>query len=215
MVRTRHRRHLARVWIGRGLFAALAVSAITGCAGSNNNANLRIENNRLRDELRTKDAKLVAKQTELDATHRQLDVARAISENDLKKLFYPEQVVIDRLTGGANYDDQPGDDGVTVYLRPIDQHGDAIKIAGDVTIQLYDLAEPHDRCLIGEYTIPVDQIGKLWHGKLLTGHYSIKCPWPKRPPKNPEVTVRVTFVDYLTKRVVAAQTTCSVDLPPR
>ena len=157
-----------------------------------------------------------AQKAALDEANRQLTVARSISEDDLKRVFYPERIVIDRLTGGADYDGQPGDDGVTVYIKPVDKgrrhhQGRRATYASSSTIWR---SRPGAN-LIGEYFIPVDQIGKLWHGRLMTDHYTIKCPWPHGPPAHPEVTVRVVFVDYLTKRVVSAQSTCTVKLPPR
>lgn len=139
---------------------------------------------------------------------------RGISDEDLERIFYPEKLVIDKLSGGSDYDGRPGDDGVTVYLRPVDREGNVIKVVGDISIQLYDLAAPPQQNFIGEYKIPVDQAGRLWHGKFLTNHYTIKCPWPHGPPKHTEITIRATFVDYLTKRVISAQTTCTVKLPP-
>ena len=175
---------------------------------------LRREISQLRETVRTKDNELVAQKASIDTLNQQLNVARSISEDDIKKLFYPERLIIDPLSGGANYDNKPGDDGVTVYVQPVDKDGDVIKVAGDIRIQLYDLAAPPAQNLIGEYFVSVEQVGKLWNGKLFTSHFSIKCPWPSGPPKHAEVTIRVVFVDYLTKRVVSAQSTCQVKLPP-
>lgn len=169
----------------------------------------------LRTTLREKEHELAARQATIKELTAQLDIARSIDEEDLKRLFYPERLVIDKLSGGADYDGQPGDDGVTVYLRPVDREGDVIKVAGDIRIQLYDLAAPPQHNLVGEYTVPVDQVGRLWHGKLMTKHYTIKCPWPQDPPAHEEITIRATFVDYLTKRVLSAQTTCRVNVVAR
>ena len=191
----------------------LAALLVGGCYTSGQ-TDLQRQIARLEETVKHRDSQLVAQKATIDELNQQLAVARSISEDDLKRVFYPEKLVIDKLSGGADYDGQPGDDGVTVYVKPVDRDGDVIKVAGDVTIQLYDLAAGPDEHLVGQYTIPVDKIGKLWHGRLLTGHYTIKCPWPKQPPRHPEVTIRVTFVDYLTKRVVSAQSTCTVDLPP-
>lgn len=167
----------------------------------------------LKTQLREKDNELAAQQVTLQELQNQLTVARGLTDEDLQRIFYPERLVIDKLTGGADYDGRPGDDGVTVYVRPVDRDGDVIKVAGDIRVQLYDLANPPGQNFIGEYFITADQVGKLWHGKLLTNHYTIKCPWPNEPPAHPEITVRVTFVDYLTKRVLSAQSTCTVSLP--
>ncbi len=194
------------------LLASLLVA--TGCE-TPPSADLRRQVARLQAEVQQKNHQLVAQQATIDGLNRQLAVARSISEDDLRKLYYPEKLVIDKLSGGADYDGQPGDDGVTVYLKPVDRDGDVIKVAGDIRIQLYDLAAPPGQKLIGEYALAVDQVGPLWHGKLWTGHYTIKCPFPPgQTPRNPEITIRATFVDYFTKRVVSAQTTCTVNRGP-
>lgn len=187
------------------------LAAALGCAESPELA-LRREIDGLKATLKERDNKLAAAEAANRELNRQLSVARSISEDDLKRVFYPEKIEIDRLTGGFDNDGQPGDDGVVVYLRPIDRFGDVVKVPGDITIQLYDLAAPENRQFVGEYRVPVDRAGELWHGKLMTNHYTIKCPWPKSPPENSTITVRVVFVDYLTKRVVSAQSTCNVKL---
>jgi hypothetical protein len=199
----------------RVVFTLLGLFALTAAGCENTTVvDLRREINGLNETVKGKDNQLVAQQATIGELHKQLDVARSINEDDLKRVFYPEKLEIDKLTAGADYDGKPGDDGVTVYLRPIDHDGDVLKIAGDVRIQLYDLANPPGKNFVGEYFVPVDQVGKLWHGKLWTNHYTIKCPWPKGPPQHAEITVRATFVDYLTKRVVSAQAACQVKLPP-
>lgn len=207
-------RGLRRVTSAAAALAALASwLPTTGCV-SPVELQLRREVSELRDTLRKKDDELGAKSATIDQLHRQLAVARSISEDDLKQIFYPEKLVIDPLSGGADYDSKPGDDGVTVYLQPVDRYGDVVKVPGDITIELYDLAAPPERKLIGEYHVPVDQVAKLWRGKLLAQHFAIKCPWAGRIPQNPELTIRAIFVDYLTKRVVSAQTTCKLKRPP-
>lgn len=193
----------------------IAVALVVGGCTPPVNHKLHDRVNNLEHDLRNCNNQRVAQQATIDELRQQLAVARSINEDDIKRLFYPERLLIDPLTGGADYDDQPGDDGVTVYLKPIDRYGDVVKVAGDIRIQLFDLAAPADRNLVGEYAIPVDQVGELWHGKLWTGHFTIKCGWLHGPPEHNEITVRAIFVDYLTKRVVSAQTTCTVDLPPR
>jgi hypothetical protein len=196
------------------LTAGLLGALLAGGCQSPTEISLRREISDLREGIKQRDNQLVAQKVTIDQLNGQLAVARSISEDDLKRVFYPEQLVIDKLSGGADYDGKPGDDGVTVYLKPIDKEGDVIKVGGDIRIQLYDLAAPQQQNLIGEYFIPVDQVAKLWHGKLWTNHFTIKCPWPKGPPEHTEVTIRAMFVDYLTKRVVSAQSTCQVKLPP-
>lgn len=196
------------------VLAGLLLIGIGGCESARE-IQLRREVVSLRDQVQKTEHRLAAQQAALDELKQQLRVARGLSEEDLQKLYYPERLIIDPQSGGADYDGEPGDDGVTVYLRPVDREGDAVKVPGDITIQLYDLAAPPSANLVGEYKVPVDQVGRLWHGKFLARHYTIKCPWPNQPPAHSELTIRALFVDYLTKRVVSAQATCQVELPPK
>src|SRR4030095_16314710 len=120
----------------RSCSAALSVlcaSVVTLSAGCNQPGviELQRENSKLKDTISQKDHDLVAQQTQIQELNQQLAVVRAFKPDDLQKIFYPEKLQIDSLTGGENYDAQPGDDGVTVYLKPIDRDGDVIKVAGD------------------------------------------------------------------------------------
>ena len=193
--------------------AWLSLPALWGCR-STGEMDLQREITKLKGQLEDRDNQLVAQRITIDKQHEQLQVCRAISDEDLKKIFYPEQIEIAILSGGDDYDGKPGDDGVTVYLRPLDRYGDALKVAGDIRIELYDLQNPSGQKLIGEYYFPVDQVAKLWYGKLATYHYSLRCPWQDGPPQHREITIRVTFVDYLTQRVLTAQTVREVKPSP-
>lgn len=168
----------------------------------------------LRDTVADQNDRLAAQKATIDTLTQQIDTIRNIKAEDLAQIFHPVKLVIDRLSGGLKADDQPGHDGVVVYLKPVDAAGDVLKVAGEIRIQLYDLAAPPAQNLIGEYVVPVEQARDLWHGKLMTYHYTVKCPWPHGPPAHPEITIRATFIDYLTQRVMSAQTTCTVELPP-
>ncbi len=203
---------LARVGAGTaGLL--LPALLIIGCMPPRN-VDLQRRVEQLERTVAQQENDLAARDNTITALNEKLARARGLTAADLEHIFYPEKIAIDRLSGGADYDGKPGDDGVTVYIRPVDRDGDVVKVAGDVRIQLFDLSAPADRNLIGEYFVSADEISKLWHGKLMTDHYTIKCPWPGTPPTNREITIRVTFTDYFTQRILSAQTTCQVTLPP-
>lgn len=166
---------------------------------------LRREITGLTEQIEQKDSQLVAQRLTIEQLHQQLDTARGFTNEDLEKIFYPEKIEIVSLSGGDDYDGKPGDDGITVYLRPVDRDGDAVKVAGDIRIELYDLQNPSGQKLIGEYFVPADQVAEHWYGKLATYHYTVRCPWQQGLPKHNEITIRATFVDYLTQRVMTAQ----------
>lgn len=190
-----------------------AVLPIAGCTDTGN-VDLRRQIAELRTQIDEKNTQIESQQAQINELEQQLRVARAISDEDMAILFHPVKIAIDKLSGGENYDSQPGDDGVTVFLRPIDQQGDVLKAAGAMRIELYDLAAPEGQKQLGTWNFPVAQAKDLWYGQLMTQHYTLKCPWKDRRPTGAEITIRATFVDYLTQRVMTDQATCKITLPP-
>ena len=67
-------------------------------------------------------------------------VVRDLHPKRLEKLFHVKSINLGRHTGGTDMDGKPGDDGIKVFLLPTDAEGSVIKVAGSVTIQLFDLA---------------------------------------------------------------------------
>jgi hypothetical protein len=195
------------------LLAGLAAVFLPGCWSAPNTAGQR-ELQTQRELIARQNEQITSQKATIDELNKQLAAARGIKSEDLQNIFYPTKLVIDPLSGGYDIDGRPGDEGVVLYLQPVDAAGDVLKVAGEIRIQLYDLANPPTENLIGQYVIPVEQARDLWYGKLMTNHYTIKCPWPSGPPKHSEITVHATFIEYLTKRVVSAQGTVKVGLPP-
>lgn len=189
------------------IVALLSVGCQSGGA-----TDLNRENGRLKEQVADRDRQIVTRDATIQGLNEQLRVARAIKPDDLRKIFYPETISIERLTGGYNDDGKQGDDGIVVYVQPVDRDGDALKVAGDIRVELFDLEASGDR-LVGTTVVPVDKVAALWYGKFNTYHYTIKCPWSAGAPKHSEITVRVTFVDFLTQRVMTNQVVCKVALP--
>lgn len=200
-----------RLMIVAPLLSCLALLTV-GCE-NNAELDLRRQVGKLSDQIAEKNRLIDSQQSAIRKLNQQLQQARGLTDDDLKHIFYPEKIEIDDLSGGDDYDGKPGDDGVTVYLRPIDRDDDAVKVAGDIRIELYDLQNPSGQKLIGEYVFPLDEVSRLWYGKLSTYHYTLRCPWKNGPPKHPEITIRATFVDFLTQRVITKQVVRTVKLP--
>jgi hypothetical protein len=135
-----------------------------------------------------------------------------LGENRLENIPHVARVELGRHTAGTDIDGVDGDDAMKVYITPIDQDGTAIKAAGEVTLQLYDLAAGPDDTFLGEYKWSVEELRKRWSSGFMSYHYSLECPWLSGPPANDEITVRVTFVDYLTGKTFTAQMVGPVEL---
>lgn len=190
------------VWvIGAGVLAGLV--GVGGCYGGGKTADLRRENIKLAEQVAAQQRKIEELEATIAKLQAQLDTARGISEEERAALIVPERIEIVRGTRGEDYDGQPGDDGVTVHFRPVDRDGDALKVAGDVTIEVFDLEAGGRR--VGACHVPAVALRDKWLGALMTKHFTIKCPWTDGQPAHDSVTVMVTFVDLLTGRTLTAQ----------
>jgi hypothetical protein len=191
-------------------WSAALISAVAGCNSTQVNHEkilaqkvdaLTDENAKLSRELAERDGAIASLQV-------QVDNLLELGPGRLDHLFAVERIELVRLTGGADYDGKPGDDGITVYLRPVDAQGDALKAAGEIRIQLLDLTDLGRPRELGLYVInDPGQLRTIWHSGLLTDHYTIQCPWRPGggPPANREVTIRATFLDWLSGREFTAQ----------
>ncbi len=176
----------------------------TGCWTPPAGQDLRRENADLKRLIEQKDAELAAQRSTIARLEEQLSSVRAVSAADMQKIATADRIQLAALSGGDDYDGQPGHDGITIYLQPVDANGDVLKIAGEARVELFDLSKP-DQNRLAEYKFDADTLRGLWYGKFLTQHYTLKCPWQGAPPGNVDITVRVTFTDVLTQRVFTSQ----------
>ncbi len=198
--------------------ALLLATLIGGCTLADQGTRLEqlgSRNDQLTQQLQATQKQLTAQQQLLDAQTKRIETLLALGPKRLQELYYPVRLEIDRLSGGFNDDHQPGDDGVVAYLRPIDADGHTLKAAGRLTVELFDLANPDGRHLVGRTTLNLQQARQVWYGRLWTHHYTVKCPWFDRtPPQHADITVKASFTDYLTGQTLDAQYVCKVKLPP-
>ena len=191
----------------------LAALLLSGCA-SPEVARLAAEKVAAEREVARLQQETAALRNDLAAAQQQAQTLRALGEKRLELLFQVKSLDLGRYTAGYDSDGKPGDEGVRVYLAPIDREGSAIKAAGAVAISLYDLAQAPGRELVGTYNWPVEQIGKQWVSGFLASHFRFDCPWQSGPPAHDEITVRVVFTDYLTGKTFTTQGLAKINLPP-
>jgi hypothetical protein len=145
----------------------------------------------------------------------QVNRLRGIEGDRFEQLIYPEKIVLERMSGGYDRDGQPGDDGLVLFIQPIDRDGHVIKAAGELNATLLDMHEPASPVVIASYEFDANKTRELWYGKLLTNHWTVRCPWPPNgPPSQPEVTVEIQFTDLLTGNVLKTRGVYKVALPP-
>lgn len=204
---------------GRGAARRAALTTLAclvaggGCAGPDVSDLKRKVAARDREIARLRDD-LAARDVSIEELRTSLLRAQNFDPQRFEKIYYPVALRVASLSGGADYDGQPGDDGVTVHLQPLDRDGHTIKAAGEIRVELYDLAAEGGPRRVGERVVGVDEACALWYSAGWTQHYTVKCPWSGEPPQHDEITIRATFTDYLTTNVVSAQSTCRVRRAP-
>lgn len=191
--------------------AAAAAAAVAGCATYKQTDplvvqvnNLQQENSRLRDQLQQATASAASQQ-------ERIQTLQGLGPKRLDRLYSVTRIDITRYSGGVNLGDGAGDQGVRLYIRPLDQQGDVIKAAGTFKVQVFDLAQsPQDSLVVGcEY--PPEETAKHWYGGFITYQYQFDCLW-KSPPRHADLTVQVSFTDYLTGQTFLVQKAIKVNL---
>ena len=122
-----------------------------------------------------------------------------LPSGQIDKLFTTHSIKLGRLTGSGDIDSaRPGDEGLKVYVVPIDQANQPIKAAGDFTVDAFDLSAP-DHPRIGHWTFPAERNQDLFYSMFTLYTYILPCPWQQLPKHN-KITIHVTFDDLLTHR---------------
>jgi len=189
-----------------GLFSTLLL-AHGGCMSGAERGRILKDN----DALRRDKARLERTVAERDATIASLEqqtiTLKRFGPDRKADLFAPVKLEIASLSGGANYDGKPGDDGITVYLRPRDADGDVVKVPGRMKVQLVDNTDIGSPRVLGVYEFEdLNEVRKIWHGKFATQHFTLKCPFPAgvQLPKSRRVLISAEFLDLLSGATLTA-----------
>lgn len=109
--------------------------------------------------------------------------------------------------------DKNGDgkaDRLVVHLEVLDSDGDSIKAAGSAVIELWDLNAEPANARLGVWEIAPTTFKTLWGRGLMSNYFRIELPLSEPLAEKSRYTLKVTFTDYLTGRVLEAQDTVTV-----
>lgn len=205
--------------VNRPTVMAALVGFILVAAGCNNaNEQVAKLETRIRslEEKNTAQAReIIDREENLRTLQRQLQTLTGMGGPDrLKELALPDRVELEGLSGGYDRDDLPGDEGAVAYLRVIDADADVVKAPGAAHMQVLDLANPATEQLVVERRWNPAELRKQWYGRMMTQHYTLRCPWSEKgPPRHSTLTLRVVFYDLLTGRTFEIQKQVEVKLP--
>ncbi len=211
--------HFARLsrW-GTRSGAAACLCAILGACNNNKADSQLTVTQELRDKVQKQARQLVDREEQLSSAARTIQELRNLEgPRRLDRLVHVAQIDIERLSGGYD-DDQDGvDDGVVVYLQPVDTDEDIIKAAGSAKVELFDVTSKPGPQSVGKVELDPDAMRKAWFSKMLATHYRIKVPWSAEAAAqaHEKITVWVRFTDLLTGQSFEAQRIVDVRKPAR
>ncbi len=161
--------------------------------------NLSEENNMLKSQIADANS-------EIEELKKRIVVLQDLPD-DVKgtNLYHLENVVIQNYSGlfGENKDGEPNT--LIVRLQPIDSHGDIIKAAGSVDVELWNLNKPENQSLIGKWHVGVEELKKDWNNFIITD-YKLSFDISGKIKKfDQPLTIKMNFTDYLSGKVFQQQ----------
>lgn len=142
------------------------------------------QNARLREDLKVADSDRSALRSQLNKNHQV-----SFSQEQADVLYRAEAIKFNKLlTSGQDRDGEPGDEGLSVVLIPVDAHGDLVKLAGEVDLDLFDMTLESDQQRLGRWKFPIDEVRTHWHSGLIATGYLFQLDWQK-PPAARELTL--------------------------
>ena len=188
---------------------------LTGCAQNqtadklikcqNENIDLKERNEKLHKEL-------VDAQQAIQRQNQQIKNLEKLGPARVEQLTRVDRIDLDRQTGGYDDNSDRYDDGVAIYLRPIDAKGHTIKAAGSLRVNLFQLDGDEPK-ILGQCDFTSDELTQNGAGRFWTNPYSVRCPF-KTKPTSSNITAQVEFTELLPGNPFVSQKLIEIKLPP-
>jgi outer membrane murein-binding lipoprotein Lpp len=124
----------------------------------------------------------------------------------LENMYNIERIKLGRLSGFFDKDDDGKRETLIVYVTPYDKEGDGVKATGSMNVQLWNLNNPEDQALLGEWDVPPGELKKVWFKTILAVNYRLTFDISDKVEDFDEpLTAKVTFTDYLSGKVFKDQ----------
>jgi hypothetical protein len=196
-------------FLGRSLLLAMVFA--TGCE---NGGGKGVSTSGQIQELTTQKADLQSKLAQTQAENERLKkqnelLGRLGQDKRAEAIYHLKAVEIGRYTNLYDENKDGLKEKLIVYVQPIDEVGDAIKVAGVVDVQLWDLNKEESKSLMVQWRVEPNELKKLWLDTLMsTGYrlsFDITALWEKISSDKSALTVKINFTDYLSGGVFTEQ----------
>jgi outer membrane murein-binding lipoprotein Lpp len=195
-------------------FVILIAAAIASGCGNPSKANIQLRKDKQQLEAQIAELKQqqLADRARITGFESQAGSLPTLPQDRLQKLFTVHGIKLGRLTGGdpGNGVNAP-DEGIKVYLSPVDETGEEVKATGTVMVEAFDLELEGDN-RIGRWTIDPIALKDRWRSLGWLQAFVLELPW-QRPPQHSKIAVKVTFRDELTGRVYSVIREAQVKIP--
>lgn len=189
------------------LIIALAVMLLAGCGGGTQRPWGTLK------ECEDENTKLSTQNQHLEIQNTQLKKTVAVSlelDKDVRfeTLDTLETIRISKHTGLYDKDENGTKETLVVYLEPLDTAQDHIKAVGTVKIELWNLNAPEGKAKLTEWTIKPAELHTSWGGTIFRSYYRLSFAIADiLSGQEKELTVKATFTDLLSGKVLSDQTT--------
>jgi len=186
------------------IIGALVAGVMPGCNGSKPPAKetviiLEQQNARLQRQI-------IDQEKQIEQLQVQIAGLRGLPVEEMTELIQVSRIEFGRFTRAFDRDEDGFDDGIVVYLHTLDREGDRIKSAGQVQLELWDLAEAEGNQNLGRWRFDMTELGDYWLSGLGTYHFKFEQDWPEPVRSgNKNLTVKLTFSDALTGKIFEIQ----------
>lgn len=181
---------------------------IAGCENSNSKKTPLVEQiGNLTEQKTQLENQLEQSKAENKQLTKQIHVLSGLPEQVKgENLYRLQKIKIGKYTGFFDKDDDGTKEKLIVYVQPIDEEGDIVKVTGAVDVQLWDLNKTDDKALLGQWHVKSGELKKLWFATLITINYRLTFDIADKVKSFDEpLTVKVTFTDYLSGKVFKEQ----------
>lgn len=166
------------------------------------NRTLKLQNK----ELEMQVEQLKAQNQELQDRVRTLSGLKPTQK--MEALSRVQSLNLSNRSGLYDKDRDGSKESLMVYLAPRDQSGDAVKAAGSLEVQLWDLEQNQATALLKAWELGPDELRDKWTAGLLGGFYRLTFPIEDLVEySSDQLTLKVEFTDYTTGKVYREQIT--------
>jgi outer membrane murein-binding lipoprotein Lpp len=188
--------------------AVLLTAMLTGCGGGREPF-LWNDMNRLKAENRELAMQVEQLKAQTDQLSEQIETLSGLDgDARMQELDTLVKVRLGKRTGLYDMDKDGTNETLVVYVEPLDRSQDYVKAVGRVEVELWNLDAPPAEARLADWTLAPDEIQKHWGGTIFTGYYRLLFPVAEiLNGQEKKLTVRVTFTDWLSGKVLRDQTT--------